>query len=454
MSELFKQINFQNLRFGEHQFSKQVIINAISDTAKYIQKYIKSQSPFILLTANNHIKTVIAYYAVLKVGKIAVIVDPQHKKFDWNEIIEDIDPSVIISLNTNQISFDYNSEITIRSARKDFNIMSNLTDVVTIAYTGAEDGFLKGAMLTEQNLISQVYPMIRTNKLTNLSVPCAYMPYSHLYGLIQGVLVATHFGGTSLIEEVNLIKLPTFVEEMINNNVTHFYSVPSIYYLMSKVPGMERLNNTIREYYSGGIHLTPYLFENFYKKTGRKIREGYGLTETSACAAYNYQEDDPIIGSFGKPFPGCEIKIVNNLGEVCDIDTIGEIMIKGNIVFKGYFNKPEQTEKVLENGWFKTGDLGYKDASGYLYFKGVKKRMINNNGVNVYPARLERLFLLHPNVVGPVIYGYESPLQGFTVRANIALRENTPEKQLEFKNWCINNINNSQLPKVWYFENN
>lgn len=452
MRELLKQLNFRQIFFRGQRFDQPTIETDIDHLADYLRKNICSQSPFILFTAHNHIKTIISYYAILKAEKIAVILDPQIKYIELGEIVNDVDPAAIISLNEKSITFDFTNEIKFRNNNKKFVIHSDLNDVCTIAYTNAEDGFSKGAMLTEKNLLSEIYPMIKTNKLTNESVTCALLPFSHLYGLVQGVLIPTHAGASALIRELNLLKITEIVHEMELYQVSHLYTVPSIYYLLSKLPEIEKRFNHVKEFYSGGIQLPQLIFESFYQKTKHKIREGYGLTESTACAAYNFQESGPIVNSFGKPFPGCEIKIIDKKGNECPINTVGEICVKGDIVFKGYFNNASASSTVLKDGWLYTGDFGKKNKEGYFYFYGLKKGMINMAGTNVYPKKLERLIKINQNVLSVNIYSEASILQGQTVGARIKLRETSKKSQEEVKSWCFKNINSSILPKFWSFE--
>lgn len=445
-------MNFQSLYFKGEIYDKPAVKAGIDHLAKYLLKNIHSQSPFILFSAYNHIKTVIAYYAILKAGKIAVILDPQLKSLEWNEIINDVCPAAVILLNEKSISFNYNSEITFRNQDKSLNVISDLQDVCTISYTNAEDGYSKGAMLTGKNLLAEAQGIISTNYLKKDSVLCALLPFSHLYGFAYGILAPTMAQGSGLITEVNLSKIPEIVNEINQSGVTHLHSVPSLYYLLSKIPNPHHSFKHIQEFYSGGIQLPFFIYESFYQKTGKKIREGYGLTEGSPAVAGNYDEEGTIFGSFGKAFPGCKIKIVNEQNLECQAEEVGEICIQGDMVFKGYYNHPETTGKVLKNDWLFTGDFGKKDSSGNVYFCGLKKNMINIAGNKLYPQKLIRLFKLNKNVEKAEIKVDSSLIQGSTIKTIISLRDNSIKLQEEFKSWCFENINNTLLPKSWLFE--
>jgi long-chain acyl-CoA synthetase len=452
MSELLEQINFECLYFKDEKYDQHAIKEAIESLSKYLDKNICSQSPFILLSAYNHIKTVIAYYAILKVGKIAVIQDPLLKRIELIEMINDVSPAAVFNINDKTIAFNYNSEITFMPNKRNITVKSDLTDVCTISYTNAEDGFSKGAMLTQKNLIAEAKAIINTNYLNSGSVLCALLPFSHLYGFAHGILAPTLSGGKGFITEVNLLEMAKTVGQIKNHAVTHLHTVPSIYYILGKMPYPEISFQHIKEFYSGGIQLPEYIFNSFYQKTGKKIREGYGLTEGSPAVAGNYQEEDPVFGSFGKAFPGCEIKIMNGDNMECKPGEVGEICVRGEMVFKGYLNYPDTTNDVLKNQWLYTGDFGRKDSNGFIYFCGLKKNMINIAGNKLYPQKLVRYFKMNKNVVTAGITCENSILQGSTIKCNINLRDNSKKSQEEFKQWCFQNINSTFLPKTWIFE--
>jgi acyl-coenzyme A synthetase/AMP-(fatty) acid ligase len=128
--------------------------------------------------------------------------------------------------------------------------------------------------------------------------------------------------------ELDILRIHDLVDSMQRYSVTHLYTVPSLYYLFSKVPGIEHLTRSIHEFYSGGTQLSPFIFNSFYKKSGRKIREGYGLTESSPGVALDFEEEEPVVNSIGKPMPGCNIRILDEDGRECFPESIGEICIQ------------------------------------------------------------------------------------------------------------------------------
>jgi long-chain acyl-CoA synthetase len=446
------QFNFKQIIYNDISYTPKAINQAVNHLASYLQKSIHSTSPFILLSAYNHIKTLISYFAILKAGKIAAILDPGCRPIEMSEIIEDLDPGAILFLNNDTLGFNYEEEIIFRSQNSAFVINSDLNDVCTIAYTNAEDGYSKGAMLTEKNLLTEIKAVIEVSKFGPDSVMYSLLPFEHLFGLVQGILISTHMGGTAIISELNLLKISEIIEKIDRLKVTQVYSVPSIYYLMGKYPGADKYLKNVKIFISGGSKLTPFVYESFYKNTHRKIHEGYGLTETSPACTLNLYEDEPNGESVGRPIGDSDIRIFNDFDKECGIDEKGEICIKGDLVFKGYFNHPLITQETMRNGWLHTGDFGKKDAKGFIYFCGLKKNMINVAGNNVYPKKLERMLRINKNVIDVKIKSVDSVLQGQIVNAFIRLHDNSAISQQNFKQWCYENINNSILPKIWQFE--
>ena len=443
----FKYIYYKNIRYD-----KKTLQLAIDHLTKYLKTHITSTSPFVIFTAYNHIKTLISYYAILKTGKIAVVLDPETKSMELTEIIEDVDPAAILFLNNNTLKLNYDEEIIFRKENSAFIIHSDLMDVCTIAYTNAEDGYSKGAMLTWKNIFTEVNTIIQANHLNSESVMYSLLPFSHLYGLVLGVLVSTLSGGSAVITELNMSKIQNTLNEIKQYHITHFYSVPPIYYLISKYKGIEHIFKNVKMCISGGIKLKPFIFDLFLKNSTHKINEGYGLTETSPACTFNYIEEAPNIESVGKPLNNSDIRIFDENMNERALGTIGEICIKGDLVFKGYFNKEKATEKVFRNGWLHTGDFGKKDKEGFIYFCGLKKSMINIAGVKVYPKKLERMMKVNNNVLDVQVFSEDSLLQGQIVGSIIKLKKNSLNDQNDFKKWCSENINNALLPRIWVFE--
>jgi len=443
-------LNFLKIRFNGFDYNPNALHPAINHLARFLKQNVKSTSPFILLSAYNHIKTIIAYYAILKAGKIVVILDPACRTLEMAEIIEDIDPAAIIYLNSSSLKFNYQEEIVFRKSSKVFIIKSELKDVCTIMYTNAEDGYSKGAMLSHINLLTEIKAIIETIRLDQCSVSFSLLPFAHLFGFVLGVLIATHSGGSSVITELNMLKLAETIENIALFKATHVYSVPSVYYLMSKHEQARECLKNVKMFISGGTKLPQFIFEGFERRVNHRIFEGYGLTESSPACIFNKLDDGPRVETIGKPIANSEIKIMDDKGAECKLNEVGEIWVKGDLIFKGYFNQEETTNEKLTDGWLHTGDYGKIDGDGFIYYCGLKKSMINVAGNKVFPKKIERLIRVNKNVVDVTAFSEESALQGQILGIKVKLRDNSLKSQDEFKNWCLENITITIIPK-WIF---
>jgi len=443
------EIQCKSIIFNNKEYPRKELYENINNLSKYLTKNFKSDSPFILLSCYNHIKTFIAFFAILKANKIVVILDPQCKQLEISEIIEKIKPSALIIPDISVDTFNYNTEIIFRKSK--IETSENLSDVRLISFTNAEDGYLKGAMLTETNLLKQVEILIKTNEINKNSILCSLLPFSHLFGMMHGIIIPSQSNTKTIIIENDFLNIKYILESIYNFNITHVYSVPSVYYLISKFPEAQKFLYKTNNFYSGGISLPPKIYEEFLLKTGKTIREGYGLTEASPGVTLNY-DVYPFPGSIGKPLPGINVKILKEDNSECKDNEIGEICVQGPTVFKGYYNDSLNTRKVLINGWLHTGDLGTKDKSGNIYFCGLKKNMINVGGINVYPEYLKRLIKKHSNVIDAIIYSEKSQIFGDIPCAKIFLKKYSQTHINEFKQWCTKNINNSILPIKFDFQ--
>jgi len=451
MDLLSENINIKHIHFQNKVYGKEEIVTAVNDLSKHLKKNYISDSPFVLLSTYNHIKTLIAFYAILRSGKIAVIINPEIKTIELTEIINETDPAAFILVNTFGSEFKYDEEIIFRTKSPHFIVVSNLEHVVVMMYSNAEDGKAKAAMITDYNLLSAMHTFIEVERITTEKCICALLPYYHLFGLTYGLILPCYVGCSALISDLNMLRINELSLSLKKAGVTNIFSVPSLYYLLSRVQGIDKILENANDFISGGIKLSPVIYDTFYKKTGKKLREGYGLTESSPGVTLTLQNSEVNLDSVGQVLPNCDIRIFDDTGKECKTNTAGEICIKGEIVFRAYFNNPKSTERVVKEGWLHTGDLGSKNSKGYIQFKGLKKNMYNVAGNNVYPKELERLLKMNQQVHHVNIFKEHSELQGDIVGADVELNSPSDNNIKSFKEWCNKNITNFKLPRVLNF---
>jgi len=170
--------------------------------------------------------------------------------------------------------------------------------------------------------------------------------------------------------------------------------------------------------------LPVQIIEDFARRFGVNILEGYGLSETSPVATFNHPGRVNKVGSIGQPIWGVEVRLVDVTGKtITEIDQVGELAVRGHNVMKGYLNRPEATAEVLENGWFRTGDLARRDADGFYFIVDRSKDVIIRGGFNVYPREVEELMIRHPAVSLVAVIGVPHPSLGEEIKAVVVLKD-------------------------------
>ncbi len=315
-------------------------------------------------------------------------------------------------------------------------------DVAVLQYTGGTTGVSKGVMLTHTNLVSQIEQIytITFKVLDDLPVNpkvMSVLPMFHIYGLTSVVFLSLRAG-------FNQIILPRFdVEEILQTmkreKPLQFSGVPTMFIALNSHPRLEDYGlDQIRFFISGGAAMPVEQLHLFEKRTNCNLCEGYGLSEASPVTHVNPVFLVNRAGSIGIPVPGTEARIVRETAaglEDVPVGEIGELIIKGPQVMKGYWNKPEETKAVLKEGWLFTGDLARMDEDGYFYIVDRKKDMIIAGGYNVYPREIEEVLYQHPAVKEVIVIGVPDAYRGETVKAYITLQADqkaTEEELIEF----------------------
>jgi long-chain acyl-CoA synthetase len=281
-------------------------------------------------------------------------------------------------------------------------------DIAVVFYTSGTTGEPKGALLTHLNLVmNATVNVFDANDARDGDVVLGCLPLFHTFGQTVAMNGTFRVGGT-------LVLLARFTGEaaidvMIRENVTVFHGVPTMYIgLLEAAAKADRLP-ALRLCVSGGASLPVAVLEKFTDTFGATIFEGYGLSETSPTATTNQPAFGTRPGSIGHPIWGVEVEIarpeIEDRIEFLPTGELGEIVIRGHNVFAGYLNRPEATAEALVDGWFRSGDLGRKDADGFITIVDRKKDLVIRGGFNVYPREVEEALARHPAVVQVAVIG-------------------------------------------------
>jgi long-chain acyl-CoA synthetase len=332
-------------------------------------------------------------------------------------------------------------------------------DVSTLIYTGGTTGGPKGAQLTHRNLVSNATLLnIWSGGVEAEEVMLAVMPYFHIYGLTAGINTAIA-GAMTIVMVPDPRDMVHVLKSIEKHRATYYPGVPTMFVGFNNFPGRDKYDLTsLRFAVSAAAPLPPEVQERFEAITGGKLVEAYGLTETSPAATLD-PIDHPRPRSIGVPVPDTDVKIVDaDTGtQELPVGEIGEIIIKGPQVMKGYWNLPTETANALrvgpdgQPGWFYSGDIGYMDEDGYFHIADRKKDMIIAGGYNIYPAEVEAVLFEHPQVKEAAVVGIADPRRGETVKAFIVLKEGETATEEEIVAFCREQMAAYKAPRIVEF---
>ena len=323
-------------------------------------------------------------------------------------------------------------------------------DVALLQYTGGTTGVAKGAMLTHYNLVSNAAYAAQILPVDERDVALCVLPLYHIFGMTATMNAPIFAGGT-------MVLLPSFhADEVLKTiqklKVTLFNGAPAMYIAINSKPNAKDFDlRSVRACISGGAALPPAVRKKFIELTGGNLVEGYGLSETSPVTHLN-----PLIGgeardgSIGPPFPDTDAKIVD-LGDrdkTLPVGEVGELAVRGPQVMKGYWNQKEETDAVLKDGWFLTGDIAKMDTDGYFYIVDRKKDMINVGGLKVYPREVEDVLFEHPAVKEAGVVGIPDEFSGEAVKAFVVLKDPSAKvDKKEVVGFCAERLAKFKVPK-------
>ena len=323
-------------------------------------------------------------------------------------------------------------------------------DIAFLQYTGGTTGVAKGAMLTHRNMVAnmlQADAWISGSAKAGEEIIVTALPLYHIFSLTANGLVFTRMGALNLLI-TNPRDMKSFVKELSKERFTAITGVNTLFNGLLNTPGFADLDfSALHLSLGGGMAVQRSVAERWKKTTGITLAEAYGLTETSPAACINPLDLKEYNGSIGLPIPSTYVQIWTDDGQVLPVGEVGELCIKGPQVMKGYWNRPDETAKVLDaNGWLRTGDIARMDENGYLYIVDRKKDMILVSGFNVYPNEIEDIVMRHPGVAEVAAVGIDDEHSGevvkiFVVRKDPALTEEA------LREYCRENLTGYKRPK-------
>ncbi|WJY26144.1 fatty acid--CoA ligase family protein [Sporosarcina trichiuri] len=425
----------------------------------------------------------ITLYATMRLGATAVPVNPIYSPDEISYILQDSDAKAVVALEQLlplveaasvrlpaiesyvicETTGETAAKVTELSevARSKTRLFSHLittstaaampvdpdeNETAVILYTSGTTGRPKGAMLTHKNLYSNAADVGEYLGFSSEDRVVATLPVFHVFALTVVV-------NAPLVKGATILLVPRFspgdvFQTIREQKATIFAGVPTMYNFMYQYPEASREDfETIRLAISGGSSLPVALLENFEEKFQVKISEGYGLSEASPVTTFNPLDRERVPGSIGTSILNVENKIVDELGEEVPVGQVGELIVRGDNVMKGYYKMPEETAAALRNGWLYTGDLARQDEDGYFYIVDRKKDLIIVGGYNVYPREVEEVLFQHRDLVEAAVLGVPDPDFGEEVLAYVVKKEGSAVTEHDLLDFCAKRLAKYKVPK-------
>ncbi len=425
----------------------------------------------------------VAFCGTLRAGGIVVPMNPQYKAREIGHLLADSGAKAVVTLADLVPSVDeVRDETAVERVVSVGDDAENATpfetfladdtlevvdradaDVAVQPYTSGTTGRSKGVLLTHSNLAFEASASPKVHDGVRPSDKMlGVLPLFHIYGM-SVTMLATLYGGGSYYP------MPTWdagrtLDLVSEAGITLMHAVPAMYNDLVNHPAADEYDlSTVRFANAGGSSLPMEVMRRFEKLFEPDLLEGYGLTETAPVTHAN-RPDDRRPGSIGKPLPGVEAMIVDGTFEELEPvekgpiddeqeldDVVGELVIAGPNVMKGYYGLPEANERAFTERdgkrWFHTGDIGYHDADGFYYVVDREKHMIVTGGYNVYPREVEELLFEHEAVADATVVGIPDERRGETVKAYVVTTPDADVSEEEIKQYCLSNLAEYKHPR-------
>jgi len=429
----------------------------------------------VALSAPNVPEFVTGYFGILRAGAVVVPLNPRLPPAEVAWHLEDAGAEVLLAGGPVQEmaregfdmcagcrefvvlpSADQAPSQPRRAEPPSRTILRSPEDTAVVLYTSGTTGRPKGAELTHANLLFNAFASRQITALAvDLRLPqtrLIALPLFHAYG--QTAQMNAGFLNADRLVLVPRFNASEVLELFEREQVSLFAGVPTMYHRLLRAAveaGEERTRGVARHLRvcnSGGSAMPVELLRRIEARFGVMVLEGYGLSETSPTATINPPDGPRKEGSVGLPIFGSEVAVVDPEGRVVATGEVGEVVIRGHNVMKGYLNRPEATAAALRGGWFHTGDLGRLDADGYLFLVGRSDDMISRGGQNIHPREVEQVIEAHPAVRQAAVVGVPHVDLGEAMRAFVVTASDARAGAGELITWCREHLAPHKVPEV------
>ena len=419
----------------------------------------------VALCAPNSAEWLIFYFGVLKAGAVAVTFSYLLTAVETTAVLRDCQPRFIFTTEDKHPDLEGycrgNHDTRVVSQQGDLPVHELLQhdgesfsavdrsrdDTAAILYTGGTTGTSKGAMLSHANIQASAFNVAHCERSTQSDRALCFLPLNHVFAQIH-IAQATVLSGGGLVIQ-SAFDLDAFIHAIREHQVTKLYAVPTIYIRLLGLDNLRANLASVRYCFSAAASMATEIVKEWRDRTGLKIYEAYGMTESASMVTYNHYHRH-VIGSVGTTASLVEIRICDPEGQAVPPGEQGEICIKGPNITSGYLNNPEETRAAFRDGWFRSGDIGYLDKDGYLFIVDRLKDMVITGGENVYPREVEEILFTHPEVQECAVVGLPDPEYGERVTAFIIPNPSAKPDAQSLKAYCKERLAGFKVPKAFH----
>ncbi|MGD8404653.1 MAG: AMP-binding protein [Anaerolineales bacterium] len=452
---------------------------SVSRTADYLQSLGVQPGDRVALQLSKCLEFILLHMATVRLGAITLPLNLAYPPDELKYFLEDSGAKLFFALDSNKANIqsilpnlpDLQECIFLDPAEpdkfqsliapsdvhldKDLEILNQQSNdnTAVIIYTSGTTGRPKGAEITHGNLESNLQALHKIWGWQPDDVLLHVLPIFHVHGLFVALHGALHAGATALL--MREFDPGRTLQNLVERKCTVLMAVPTIHRRLLDVPEAKGFDLAhVRLITSGSDRLPDEVFIDFQETFGHTLLERYGMTETGMNCS-NPLNDERRIGSVGHPLPNVEVRIVESESRATLPDgVIGELEIRGPNVFKGYWGQPEKTaESFSAEGWFKTGDLGFREEDGYITLCGRSKDLIISGGLNIYPPEVERVLVEHPAVDTCAVIGCPDAEWGERVTAVVVLNRGEAVSETNLIAFCRERLASYKSPKTVVFQN-
>lgn len=404
----------------------------------------------------------ICYLGIMKVGAIAVSINTMFKSDEVKYIVNDSEPKIIFTVADLAANIPRSDCPSVQSVVIHLNdwmnqgsthaeaIEMDQNDPAVLLYTSGTTGFPKGATLSHGNVISNAQSTVHHAGFTHNDRMILFLPLFHVFGQ-NFIMNATFTAQATLVMHRRFI-LDEVLDSIQRNRVTMFFGVPTIFITLLNTDLSNYDLSSIRYDFSAAATMPQEISRAWTEKFGRRIFEGYGLTESSPFAGYNHDSKHKF-GSVGTAIRDVQIKILDSDDHELPAGKWGEICIRGPGVMLGYWKRPDDSQFALRNQWLHSGDIGMMDDEGYVFIMDRLKDMINAAGFKIWPAEVEHFLYQHEAIREVAVYGVPDPIKGEAVKAAVVLKQGANATSDEIIAFCRERIAAYKVPSFVEFLN-